>query len=394
MKVLYPLLTLMLLSQLGRSIDIPDFKRIRYHKHKTQTSNQTLLLTVAAIQDEINLTISKNVSIAPKYVRLGFHDCVGGCDGCVDMSDANNRGLDIAIRELEPIVTKYKGTAGISRADIWAISALTAAEVSTKGMLNFPVNWIGRKDCDRGKKKCRDSTGAKVDCTGTNGNLPARRCMSSTGEKVLCTATTGDFFAMPSADFTTHQVLAYFADNFGFNARETVVIMGGHDLGFASRSNSGYDGAGGWHRDPTALNNGYYAALKITPWNFTFVNNSDIPSITDKYQWNLNQKNASLPPNFMLNSDMALVYDMEGYLNASTGFVSCRLDCPSCTPTIPSPPLCPLANQTNGFVVEYKLNVTKFVYDFRDAFNKMLTKGYNLSDKCPVAPCYLQKMPK
>jgi hypothetical protein len=106
MKVLLPFLTLLHLSQMGNSFDSPEFKRPRYHKHKNQTPNQTSLATVLAIQNEINQTIFKNVSIAPKYVRLGFHDCVGGCDGCVDMSDDNNRGLDIPIRELEPIVMK------------------------------------------------------------------------------------------------------------------------------------------------------------------------------------------------------------------------------------------------------------------------------------------------
>jgi len=228
----------------------------------------------------------------------------------------------------------------------------------------FPINWIGRKDCDVKDKLCKDS----------NGNM------------VACSTTTGRFDAMPSADLTTREVVQYFADNFGFNTQETVAIMGGHNLGFASRTNSGYDGIGGWHLDPTALNRGYYAALNLTKWNLTFVNNSDIPMMHDKYQWNLNNvRNASAPPSFMLNADMAIVRDMEGNLNSSTGFVSCQFACPGCKN--PNPPVCPYANLTFSYAVEYKLNETKFLYDFRDAFNKMLTRGYDTtycSAGCPL----------
>lgn len=28
-----------------------------------------------------------DVNLAAKFVRMGFHDCVGGCDGCVDMTN-------------------------------------------------------------------------------------------------------------------------------------------------------------------------------------------------------------------------------------------------------------------------------------------------------------------
>ena len=45
------------------------------------------------------------------FVRLAFHDCVGGCDGCNGCIDHNNRdngGLPRYTSLLDPICDKYK----------------------------------------------------------------------------------------------------------------------------------------------------------------------------------------------------------------------------------------------------------------------------------------------
>lgn len=67
------------------------------------------------------------IDLRPKLLRLGFHDCVGGCDGCIDLHNMDNTGLELPIAALTPIVEKYKSH-GISRADIWALATLTAAD--------------------------------------------------------------------------------------------------------------------------------------------------------------------------------------------------------------------------------------------------------------------------
>ena len=33
-------------------------------------------------------------SAKPAMVRLTFHDCVGGCDGCLNVNDPDNAGLE------------------------------------------------------------------------------------------------------------------------------------------------------------------------------------------------------------------------------------------------------------------------------------------------------------
>lgn len=64
--------------------------------------------SIVAAKQEIEALIATtlDVNLAPKFVRLGFHDCVpdalfqGGCDGCVDLSNPDNAGLDSMLLKL------------------------------------------------------------------------------------------------------------------------------------------------------------------------------------------------------------------------------------------------------------------------------------------------------
>jgi hypothetical protein len=60
------------------------------------------------------------------WKRLGFHDCVGGCDGCVNMTNPNNQGLEEAISGIYPAVKKFKEK--YSRADTWAFTTMVAGD--------------------------------------------------------------------------------------------------------------------------------------------------------------------------------------------------------------------------------------------------------------------------
>ena len=42
-----------------------------------------------------------------KAVRLGFHHCVGGCDGCIALESNLNRGLKEYILEQERITGRH-----------------------------------------------------------------------------------------------------------------------------------------------------------------------------------------------------------------------------------------------------------------------------------------------
>ena len=52
-----------------------------------------------------------------KSARIGFHICVDGCDGCVDLLNVNNHGLDVYIAALDNIL-KTQATNDITSADL------------------------------------------------------------------------------------------------------------------------------------------------------------------------------------------------------------------------------------------------------------------------------------
>ena len=86
--------------------------------------------------------LSKSESKFRFFQNLGFHDCVSGCDGCINLDNAANNGLSPAIDAMEEILTEITGAGiSVSRADLWAIGGRAAAEF---GMENMPGNsgWV------------------------------------------------------------------------------------------------------------------------------------------------------------------------------------------------------------------------------------------------------------
>uniref|UniRef100_A0A7S4SA90 Plant heme peroxidase family profile domain-containing protein n=4 Tax=Ditylum brightwellii TaxID=49249 RepID=A0A7S4SA90_9STRA len=190
---------------------------------------------VGIIRAEIEELINGNNALRPKFLRLGFHDCVGGCDGCVNMDNGDNAGLDVPIDALVPIVEKYAHNAHItaaigstiSRADIWALATLAGVDLAAGGApsdVTWSMTHIGRVDC------------SGADAAGKGGPDPE----------------------LPSPNLNTHELLDFFEQNFGFSSDETVAIMGAHSIGAAQRQNSGFDGPHGWVNNPNQLSNGYY----------------------------------------------------------------------------------------------------------------------------------------
>lgn len=133
--------------------------------------------------------------------------------------------------------------------------------------INFTQNWFGRVNCENANSIC----------------------LNSKGQSVPCSATAGPHRVLPSPSFTSAAVFAYFANNFGFNERQTVAIMGAHTCGhlvknvrhllevcsscysiglthsfylpYLSTQESGIDGPHGWTINNVALQNEYYNAL-------------------------------------------------------------------------------------------------------------------------------------
>ena len=221
----------------------------------------------AAMTAILNVARANNGRLRPKFVRLGFHDCVGGCDGCVDLGNPDNFGLEEPIDALASVVTAHTSDGGLTRADVWAMAAMVSAEDAQPNNIagfTYSFEWYGRSTCD-----------------ATDGKGGPER-------------------ALPSSDLPTSKLLQFFFGEFGLNERETVAIMGAHSIGSLSRENSGFDGPNGWTNNNNVLDNRYYSELiggdrnlptddmtvllNAPNWNQVLITNPD--PIADRFQWN------------------------------------------------------------------------------------------------------------
>merc|ERR1712112_586579 len=65
-------------------------------------------LTTAQLNKVIRKSRSTVTSALATMVRLSFHDCVGGCDGCVNIENDTNNGLADLIAALDLVYTDNK----------------------------------------------------------------------------------------------------------------------------------------------------------------------------------------------------------------------------------------------------------------------------------------------
>jgi hypothetical protein len=250
----------------------------------------TSVLIEEATNDIMLLIRANNNRLRPKFVRLGFHDCLGGCDGCIDLTNPDNFGLEEPIDALASVVAAYTREGGLTRADIWAMAAMLAAQDAqprNRGV-SYEFYWYGR-----------------ATCSATDGKGGPDRIM-------------------PSPDFTTSGLLHFFSSEFGFNARETVAIMGAHSIGTLSQENSGFHGPNGWTNNNNILDNRYYSELiggdrngepttdlttllNAPNWNVVEIDNVNNPNvdsaIPNRFQWNKGP-NGQVDPPIMTNSDI------------------------------------------------------------------------------------------
>jgi len=259
-------------------------------------------------------------------VRLSFHDCVGGCDGCLNVENEDNAGLADLVADLDTVYTDNGYNSVLSRADFWALAGIYAVEKTIE---------LNNADCEEDECQVPDSglvfQWGRVDCD---------------------TAPYTDVdVGLPSATLDYDNVMSFFATEFEFDANETVALMGAHTLGRASTDNSGFSGV--WiSNEASFFNNEYYK--KLSDPDLTW-RHRDATKDTDTSHWQWNVPGEV----FMLNTDVCLykdiIVDDEG--KSSCDFTTCDA--------------APTATVVEAFAASNEVWITEFT----KVYTKMLAHG-------------------
>jgi len=108
-----------------------------FNRTTTLETTRHARINILALIDEY--WQSNQILLPSKFLRLAFHDSIGGMDGCVDLANLHNYCLQIHIDALQQIVQKYKQRSysstdvdvvglSLSCAEIWALVYLISVE--------------------------------------------------------------------------------------------------------------------------------------------------------------------------------------------------------------------------------------------------------------------------
>jgi hypothetical protein len=156
------------------------------------------------------------------------------------MTNPDHSGLAKGIEALAPIVDLFVDQ-GLTRTDIWVLSALVATEVALPADMadiTFNLQWIGRRTCE--------SFG---DCGNDSQDMPT-----------FCAEMLGPHREMCHGGAGTATIQEFFEREFNFTPRQITAIMGAHSVGSMHRENSGQTGK--WDLTNTSLDAGKFAKLK------------------------------------------------------------------------------------------------------------------------------------
>lgn len=206
--------------------------------------------------------LSRNDLVAG-LVRLSFHDAgtfdkvtdTGGIDGCVDISDPDNVGLELIIDELAPLVNKYKNLA--SRADVWAFAANVAIETAANSTVTQ-----GYGGNNIFKEITQDIGSLR------NFSLPPFRFGRKDSTKDAKSCHKRDLGRLPSAEKAGLHLKETMVERMGFTMDEVTALMGAHTLGRGDSAVTGYHGAWVETAGPSnaVFDNEYYQTLLSGYW--------------------------------------------------------------------------------------------------------------------------------
>ncbi|XP_065668393.1 putative ascorbate peroxidase [Hydra vulgaris] len=303
-----------------------------------------------------SVKVNRDLPMIAGCVRLAFHDCIGknNCDGCIDHTNRGNAGLKVITDRLDSLYDlSYKGK--ISRADFYALAAVVAL---TRSTVDAPVKYLGLNYFKVGREDCETSPNQLQSVQppfGTDG---------------------------------THKTFKFFKNEFDFNVREAVALLGAHTLGRCRLENTGFEGAfvdekfstviqGPNTLAPTSvLDNAYYRMIiDIVPWIQVAINGT-------RRQWQLPSHpipNDKLPESerttLLLNSDMANSWIIRP--TDENGAVSC-------TPTSETTPC--QHSFAHQHALQFAHDNALWIKEFTKVFGRMIELNRNVLTDAPKAP--------
>jgi len=298
------------------------------------TASPVSPLSASVVEEVLQKVTSVVDPVKPAMLRLTFHSCVGGCDGCLNVNDPNNAVLGDLVAALEE---KYQseGLADIiSRADLWALLGI----------------WAVEQTIAKNNEECQDC-----------GTVPALQTEFQWGRVDCQTAPYTDaLLNFPSTLLDHSGLMNYFASEFGFTEREVTAMMGSHTIGRAEHFNSSsYKTKQGY------FNNKYYSHLtdQSLEWTLAKIDCVDLNNINTSlceegletsWKWTVQDEV------FNLNADVALVKSFE---TDAEGEPDCQFsDCPD--------------SSSASIVEEFAQSNDKFIEEFSAAYKKLLSNGY------------------
>ena len=284
-----------------------------------------------------------------KAIRLIFHDCVSGCNGCVDLTAQDNKGLEWVYATSYNIYKNFVMNKIPPHKTFWGVPMSFADLLALVGCRAV---YLACPECNKVDLKfCREDAYA---------------------------AENKEIFSSATKSWKDQE--EFFRSNFkSFNIPQDVVaIFGAHDIGTTCVNNSGFDSI--WNPNTNIrLTNQFYKDLLNKETNLKYVNSKNRKGNCQWFTSGKENKRA-----MMLNSDMSLVLDFNA--DPQTG---CNATCSYAdTPTTKK---CPRNMITSDFVELYANDATKFKEDFIVAFNKMIENGYPTGDL--IDPLVTKKCP-
>jgi len=313
------------------------------------------------------------VELVAKIIQLEFHDCFGPkeggqiesiCDGCIDYELLEHAGLETgAINKIDDIYTKSDKVGGynwdlrMSRADFWAATATIILQEST--WFNGSASWrevpISMQYPNNELPYIPFYTG-RLDCSGTPDT--ANDTTKAFPNPILGWDYNYGLFNDPISGFD-------------LNTREYICLLGAHGLGHVDMNISGFGVIGGssWTVDWDVVGNAFYSQL-LDDGNRTDRKNEWVQKERLKgdglYEWVGDPNTERFR---MLNSDMALLFNLDDIIDETTGelLTSCTFD--TCE-----------RNDTRELIIkEFAASNQLWLNEFADVFSKMIRTGYDKS---------------